>query len=1053
MNNPWYLIRSMAWHWRTKLAAALGAALATAAITGSLLTGYSVRQSLLTLVEARRGATDYTLTGRGYFRADLAKIFQPDWSSCAIIVIEGTAGGRAVTVFGIDDGFYRFHGRDGAVPPAGEAVLSRALARAIEAKPGATVQVLVEKPALIPRESPQGEKRDTGVVLPVRVAAAVSPANLDDFSIRAQQGEVMAVFVPLAWLQSRLGMEGKANLVLLAGTRGGRALADRLRAKFRLEDAGLRLRRRPANDEVVLEHESTILDDRTAERALETARELGVLARPAVVSWVPTIATKQHSIAYSMVAALDDASLAEIHDDQPLPKTKKPPILLNDWAAMDLGVKRGDPVWLEFPRNGQPERAEFELAGVVTIAGLAADRDFVPSFPGLSDRKEISRWGGPFIVDGRRVKPRDQMYWQLYGATPKAWIPLAAGRKFWGTRFGSYTSVRFMQDDPELDDLLRADIDPMAGHFAFRAVRRESLEAAAGSTDFGEYFIYFNSFVVFAALLMTVLILRLGVELRAGETALWLALGSEPKPVLLRFVAEGVVVGVVGTAAGVLLAPAYAAFMVLGLKTWWNGAAGTQLLHLGLSGRLMAEGALAGALAAAAAVWMALQNWEGLAPVVFHIGERAEGEAPRWVRPAAWATAGAAVVLGGLAAARVTAARPAWFAAGACLLGSFLLWSDWGLHELRPALVGIPGKRALLRLAVRNAGWRRRRSLLVLMLIAPCAFLLVSMEMIRQRERPAGTGGYRLYAESVAPVLGDFGLKDVVRFRVRPGDDVSGRNLYRPKDPRILGVPEGFLRSNGFQFTESTGESAETQANPWLLLESQMNAGTIPAIVDQNSLAYVLHKKVGDELDLAREGAPPVKLRLVAALRDSVFQGELLISEKNFMRLYPQVAGWRAFLLNGPPGTTARLRKELARYGFQVGPSVERLAAFHRVENTYLNAFQVLGAFGLLLGTLGLGVVMVRNGWERRRELAMLRAGGFTLQQMVKLLAGESGALLAAGLAGGLVCGVVAAGPAIGWPVLGMAAGLVGILAGGLVVAWLVAGWAIRMNNRRGWFV
>jgi hypothetical protein len=32
-----------------------------------------------------------------------------------------------------------------------------------------------------------------------------------------------------------------------------------------------------------------------------------------------------------------------------------------------------------------------------------------------------------------------------------------------------------------------------------------------------------------------------------------------------------------------------------------------------------------------------------------------------------------------------------------------------------------------------------------------------------------------------------------------------------------------------------------------------------------------------------------------------------------------------------------------------------KLAAFHRVENTYLATFQALGALGLLLGTLGLG--------------------------------------------------------------------------------------------------
>ena len=49
---------------------------------------------------------------------------------------------------------------------------------------------------------------------------------------------------------------------------------------------------------------------------------------------------------------------------------------------------------------------------------------------------------------------------------------------------------------------------------------------------------------------------------------------------------------------------------------------------------------------------------------------------------------------------------------------------------------------------------------------------------------------------------------------------------------------------------------------------------TIPAIADANSITYVLHKKVGDTIDVNG-----VKLLLVAALDDSIFQSELIVSE------------------------------------------------------------------------------------------------------------------------------------------------------------------------------
>ena len=47
------------------------------------------------------------------------------------------------------------------------------------------------------------------------------------------------------------------------------------------------------------------------------------------------------------------------------------------------------------------------------------------------------------------------------------------------------------------------------------------------------------------------------------------------------------------------------------------------------------------------------------------------------------------------------------------------------------------------------------------------------------------------------------------------------------------------------------------------------------------------------------------------------------------------------------------------------------------MENTYLSTFQTLGALGLLLGTVGLAAVLLRNALERRRELALLRAVGY----------------------------------------------------------------------------
>ena len=86
-----------------------------------------------------------------------------------------------------------------------------------------------------------------------------------------------------------------------------------------------------------------------------------------------------------------------------------------------------------------------------------------------------------------------------------------------------------------------------------------------------------------------------------------------------------------------------------------------------------------------------------------------------------------------------------------------------------------------------------------------------------------------------------------------------------------------------------------------------------------------------------------------------------------------------------------------------VGSTRQRLAELQAVQNTYLSTFQTLGGLGLLLGTFGLVAVLLRNVWERRSELALLGALGFSRARIGWLVLSENGILLAVGLLSGLV--------------------------------------------------
>lgn len=188
-------------------------------------------------------------------------------------------------------------------------------------------------------------------------------------------------------------------------------------------------------------------------------------------------------------------------------------------------------------------------------------------------------------------------------------------------------------------------------------------------------------------------------------------------------------------------------------------------------------------------------------------------------------------------------------------------------------------------------------------------------------------------------------------------------------------------------------------------------------------------------------------------LDGSVLQGMLLMSEEHFLELFPERAGFAYFLIEVDPAQadelSALLESQLADYGFDVTPVAERLADFLAVQNTYLSTFQTLGGLGLLLGTLGLGTVMLRNVLERRGELALLRAVGFRRGQVTSMVLVENAFLLLWGLAAGAISALLAMSPHLrstgaDVPWTGLLVMLLGVLAVGMLAALSAVREAVR---------
>ena len=1061
--------QGVTFYWRSHVAVVIGVATAVAVLAGALLVGDSVRGSLRDLVLGRLGKTDVIVASSTFFREQLAEDVrsQPEsgrqLSAIAPLVVaqafvSGQESGRTagdVRVYGVDDRFWRFHAVGDVRGPADrEGFVSPALAERLGVKDDDAILVRVQRPTDVPLETLHGRRENLGRTMRLTVRRVLPRASLGEFALEARQGDVHAVFVPLARMQQDLDVEGRVNALLVATASGGStsAVEQMVRRASQLEDVGLSVKALDAQGALTVGSSAGVLDDAHAAIVTKAVAEAGGTGQPLFTYLANTMRVGNREVPYSLVTAVEKWGRGSFYEFR---KMTPDPIFLTDWAATDLQARVGDALTMDYYAWEEPGQlvtrsATFQVAAIVPLA--AGDRDMAPTFPGISDAPTLDDWDPPFPVDLKRIRKIDEEFWEKHRTTPKAFVPLEVGQRLWRTRYGGMTSIRVTptsappleRDRADLAARLRAAADPLALGLTVRGVRDESLNASQGATDFGEYFVYFSFFLVISALVLAALFFKLGIEQRVREVGLLRAVGFGPRDVRRLFLVEGVALALVGSVLGVLGAIGYAAAVMYGLRTWWVGAVGTTGLVLHVSAVSLAGGAVGGVVSAAVCIWWTLRSLTRVSERSLLAGQLDPAPDPQRLTRGRGRLLVSAVVLALLGVGLLSASAAGWadaagafFGAGTALLVAALCVYAFVLRRrFRSALDG-RGWQPVSRLGWRSAGYRPGRSVLSMAVIASATFILISVDAFRRGDTlrdvgpQSGVGGYALLVETVLPIVQDpnsasgrdalslFDLGDSVTFepfRLLPGDDASCLNLYQPKNPRILAPTDAFLAKGRFAFQSSLASSDAERANPWLLLARRDPEGAVPVIADANSMTYVLHKKLGDEITI-RRGDRDIRLRLVAALRDSIFQGELLMSQANFVELFPAQEGYRVLLVDAPHERSAdvgaRLEDALADLGADATSTTERLSQFHQVENTYLSTFQTLGGLGLLLGTIGLAAVLVRNVLERRRELALLGAVGYRRQHVMVMVLAENAVLVGGGLLAGAICAGIAIMPAV----------------------------------------
>lgn len=1072
-----FITKSIVFYRKQHFALLLGIAISSAVLTGAFIIGDSIRFSLEKMVNSRLGNTRFVVAGGSRFMdtnlaARLSKSMGVNASPMLMLrgIAIGPESGERVNntgIIGIDSSFNAISNVPLYVPADDEAVIGENLAKRLNLKTGDEMILRIESLSQIPVNAPFAKESAPTVALRLKIKGLATETQMGRLNLGNDQSEVYNVFVSQAFLGRRLDMAGYSNFILVTDNDKSfttTAITDSLQTYWSLKDMGISIYQRHQTNEYDLSSSRIFIDTVVSQTI---ARE-GIPHQQVLTYLVNDIGFNNRHIPYSFASGLSGTPTGETLSGNE--------IILNRWAADDLNAKPGDSVTIWYYQiNAMRELSEanghFVVKKVIETSAAGIDSSLMPKFPGLSEAGNCRDWDAGVPVDFKRIRDKDEQYWDLYRGTPKIILSLNTAGEIWKNPFGNLTKIRLdaaVISPQRLESLLLKKVKPTDLGIQVIDVKQEGASAAANAVDFTELFLGLSFFVIVAGIMLTVLIYTLHFERRSTETALLSGFGFKTATIVrLRFMESALVI-IAGSILGALVGILYNYGLIAALNSVWNDIVRTDMLSVHISAASLFYGAMITVIVALIPIFLVTRK-KLKHPVARELkryststGTGSQKAGRSIIYGIVILSLSLLLVLFSIIRNEINNAALYLTSASLVLTGSLVMVKGL-LKRKRHTEIAVPGTG---RLAFKNLMRNTGRSISVIAMLAIGTFTIILTGSYRKTyygeelNRKSGTGGYLLWAETTSPVPVNLnspeGIEKLIvenendldnvkflQFERLEGDEASCLNLNQARRPRMLSVdPAAFDSAGAFSF--GTILPVLPREHPWKGLEVSFNDSTFPAFADQNVIQYSLQKKIGDTLIYLNESGKPIYFVLAGALQNSVFQGNILVSNTIFRKQFPSAGGSKTILADAPlskqKAVTDILSRSLTDYGVEVTPTSERLATFNSVENTYLTVFMALSGLGFIIGTIGLGIVLLRNIFERKQELAVLTSLGYSREKVFKIVFAENLFLLLMGFGIGILAAVLGILPSLLSPSFHVQGAYLVVLISGMIlsgVAWI----------------
>lgn len=936
-----------------------------AVLSGSLLLGDSVRRTLVDRVNERLGDTETVITsGTGFFSDAIADA--PLLKNArSYLVCEGFVSSEGkligVQVWCCD--------KDSIA--MGEAVINEPLGRQIS---GEDIVLHLPSHSLVPSGSLFVTKRySTQVRLHVQGVRTVEEGG--NLLLHNEQKLPLNIFMNREELASAMGLEGKVNLIMSPDNITEEAFSQ----IWTPEMSGYNISSPQGKTGEVSVTSDRIFLSQSLVEALHPER--------LCFAYLVNDLTKgERSVPYSFVTATDKWQGMPLKGDE---------MILSDYAASRLNSRIGDSIGMEYYVSPGMKALEtrshkFVIKDIVALDDIKKDSLLMTEYPGLSKVEHCNDWDSDLPVDMNRISKEDENYWYKHRHTPKAIVAYDAVKQDWCSSFGVATAV-------SVADTTMLSAPSLYGKVGIGILhpRESAIYAANNGTDFSSLFLALGFFIILSGILLMQTPLVEMLTERRDEIALYKSLGYKDRRIYGILLRETGRVLLFALPVGVIVGMLYSGITLFLLGNVWSGATHTEGFHLHISILTIVISLLVGMAicmitlivtirkafrqekemsksrhldTSKSRYFDTLKNKGKLSHLLL------KGLLILSLLPLLWVGKGVGPLL-------FVICGILWLIASGMLFISFIQGKANEKTSFSSSAM-IWKTLASQRSQVRLSFWA-----LAVGVFTVFAVGLNRPDFSHASDDKTMTGGFNLWCENQVPIEYDLNNKAVrkklslqdisdstffLQFNKYTQDEASCLNLNKVSTPTVLGCD-----------TKALQDYFDIDTAP---LQNASADGTIPVLIDSESLTWSLMKSVGDTLFYNGNDGDTLRLVIAGSYPTGIFHGNALMNKEHFRLLWKDETGSRIILArtgsDAYEETKDLMETALSEYGVSISTTTDRINLFFTVTDTYLAIFLTLGGLGLIVGIFCLIIVVRKNLTSRRTEIETLSSLGFSNQKI-----------------------------------------------------------------------